>query len=305
MDTLKKTIPSTRHLVSLAGHDFDLPERFEYHLKDRHYILKFHFRRFQGEAPKKGDRRFRIGDQVHPVKLDRKGIRAEVFKMGEQAEPASQSDVYEVHGMIDLEYFPTDTKTLIINSPGYESDLHGTDKNFLKIGRLLKKEKCGSLVMYQHTGLWNLLDNLSLALEAIASDLEDVIEFCSKSSYSIAKSITPKLCLSGFSMGGGAAAVAGGKNNTVQKMLLIAPSPEKRADLVIRWLSQYRGELYFVHGQMDGVIPLVYTKNFIQAAKKARKIDLVTLKKCDHRFTGEKLQKEFIDSYLRVFAADS
>lgn len=305
MRTIKITIPSAKHLVSLAGNDYDLPANFIYHLKDRGNLFKFRFKKYDGKIPPNGEENFRVGDRIHGVRLNPDSIQGRNLKAATKADPDIRSDIYEVSSSIDLEYFPTDTRKIIINSAGYEGNLHGIKNNFLKIGRLMGKEKCGSFVIYQHTGFWNLLDNALLALESISSDLQDVIDFCNQNSFKISKSGKPKLYLSGFSMGGGAAAITGAKNPDVEKMLLIAPSPEKREDLIVKWLGEYRGEIYFVHGQRDGIISWLNSKNFAKAAKKAKKVELVTIKNCDHRFTGEDFQKEFIQSYSRVFANDN
>lgn len=304
MNTIKKTLPSSKHLVSLAGHNFILPEKFEYHLKDRGQLYKFKFKKHEGYVPPKGHLNFKVGDRVYPVRLNPDFIQGGNFKLTKKKGSTPETEVYEVSGMIELEYFRSRFHKIIINSPGYDSGLHGYDDNFLRIGESLKKEKCGSFILYQHTGFWVLLNDLLLALESIASDLQDVIDYCLQNSFKICLSRDPKLYLSGFSMGGGATAIVGGRNHRVKKMLLIAPSPEKREDLVVQWLKKYRGEVYFVHGRMDGLIPLKYSKMFAQAAGKAKKVELVTLKKCNHRFTGKISQKEFILAYSRVFAAD-
>ena len=228
MNTIKKTLPSSKHLVSLAGHNFILPEKFEYHLKDRGQLYKFKFKKHEGYVPPNGHLNFKVGDRVYPVRLNPDFIQGDLFEWTKKKGSTSETEVYEVSSTIELEYFRTRFHKMIINSPGYDSDLHGYDGIFLRIGELLKKEKSGSFILYQHTGFWVLLNDLLLALESIASDLQDVIDYCLQNSFKICLSRDPKLFLSGFSMGGGATAIAGGRNHRVKKMLLIAPSPEKR-----------------------------------------------------------------------------
>ena len=302
MKTIKRVIPSSKHLVSLAGNRFILPESFEYHLKDREFLHKFNFRKHKGHVPPNGDHNFRVGDQVYPILLNPDFIHEESFDKSKRKEPGRSECIYEVSGWIQIEYFTTSYNRIIINSQGYIGNLHGQDNNFLRIGEMLKKGKCGSFVMYQHTGLWNLLGDIRYSLESISSDLQDVIDYCFQNSFKICFYYDPQLYLSGYSMGAGATAITGGKDPRVKKMLLIAPSPEKRETLVKKWLGQYEGEVYFVHGKSDEVIPYRYSRIFSKAAVKAKKVDLLQILECGHDFAGDKLQKEFLNSYRRVFA---
>lgn len=301
MDTLKKTLSSYRHLVSLGGHDFQVPDQFDYHLKDRNELYKFHFLRFKGAAPARGDRRFRLGKEVPPVRLKAEGIQKKSSPPAGGADPAG--DLFEVWGEIAVEYFPTETQRILVHSPGEEGGVQGINGHFMNIGRILKQDGCGSLVSHRHSGMAQLLGDGRLTLEAMVSDLQDVLDFCIKTAFSMCKSISPQWYLSGFSRGGAAAAVAGSTNRQVEKMLLISPFADKRIDLVLQALAQYRGELHITHGQMDEVVPIVYSKNCIQAARKAKKADLVAVQKCGHRFANPELQQEFIHAFQRVFAA--
>lgn len=300
METTKKTISTSCQLVSLAEHDFDLPDQFAYKLNDGRETFKFQFNRYAGLPPAQKDPRLRVGEGVPAVRLQAAGIQPGGASSGHQPPPSG--GLYEVRGEIPIEYFDTDTKAIILHSPGEEGGLMGINNHFTTVGRLMKQEGAASFLSYRHSGFWKLLGNPLLSVESMAADIQDVLNFCTKTAFSICKSISPKWNLSGFSLGGASAAVAGGKNVQVEKMLLIAPSPEKRIDLVLQWVSQYRGELHILHGLMDEVVPVIYSKNCIQAARKAKTTDLVSIKKCGHRFPGSDLQNQFVESFRRVFA---
>ena len=94
----------------------------------------------------------------------------------------------------------------------------------------------------------------------------------------------------------------GGRDPRVQRMLLIAPSPEHREDLVKQSLEQFEGELYLLHGKGDEIIPYRYSRMFSKAATRAKKVDLVQLIDCGHAFAGEEFQRAFRDAYRKAFS---
>lgn len=301
MGTTRKTISSSKHLVTLAGHDFTLPDQFEYLLRDREQTFTFQFRRFRGVIPPSKASNFRVGSCVLPVRLKREGIRESDSAQRSETLLERGREVYEVHGWIPIEFFITGYKRLIINSQGYRGSPRGEQDEFLRIGEMMLDNKCGSFVMYQHTGLWMLLDDPALTLEALSSDLRDVIDFCYANSIKICFTHRPELYLSGYSMGAGAAAVTAGEVPRVKRMLLIAPSPETREDLVVKSLERFEGELYLLHGKSDEIIPYRYSRMFSKAASRAKKVDLVQLIDCGHAFSGYKFQKAIQDTYRKAF----
>lgn len=301
MGTHHKTIESSKHWVSLDGHDFDLADEFEYHLQDREQSYIFQFKRYYWEEPRPGDRRLRVAGRIHPVRLKKEGIKDYDLLRTGNGHPGSNRMIFTVQGRMPIEYFITGYKRLIINSQGYREDPRGGHNQFLRIGELLNENRCGSFIMYQHTGLWILLDDPSLTLEALSSDLKDVIAFCLEESFQICFTREPEIYLSGYSMGAGAAAVTGGCDRRVTRMLLIAPSPENREELVVQCLEPFEGELYFLHGKSDEIIPYRYSRMFSKAATRAKTVDLVQLKGCGHDFAGEKFQQAFRDAYLKAF----
>lgn len=301
MGTFEATIESSKHWVSLDGHDFDLPDHFDYHLQDREQSYVFHFKRYFASAPEPGDRRLRVGGRVHPVRLQREKIQDYVSLRTGNGPPGPAKMIFTVHSRIPIEFFITGYKRLIINSQGYRETPRGGHNQFLRIGEMMVDKRCGSFIMYQHTGLWLLLDQPELALESISSDLKDVMAWSLENSLRICFTREPEIYLSGFSMGAGAAAITGGPDRRVTRMLLIAPSPEHREDLVAESLEQFQGELYFLHGKGDEVIPYRYSRKFSKVAVRARSVDLVQVKECGHFFTGENFQRAFREAYLKAF----
>jgi alpha/beta superfamily hydrolase len=189
-------------------------------------------------------------------------------------------------------------RAIIINIPGYRGDVDGYNNKYVTLADYLV-DKGFAVVRMPNV---DRAPGLAYT-RGLLHDVYAVIKWVKEYSQTLTGTDANQIHLMGFSAGGYAAAMVAGEYPSVTKVLLMEPSisPTLLMPLSALALAKFTGEAYVVIGDHNGVGPeagAAYCDRFVHA----KCTQLVTIKNCDHQFTGERNGKILANAPLWAFA---
>jgi dienelactone hydrolase len=198
---------------------------------------------------------------------------------------------------IPLTVYCSHSSVVLINSPGLGVSKEGESNRFKKIATRIQRANLSSVICYQ-SSLGDFAFK-KVTMEALLLDnLKAVIDYALSEAHSICGFDAPEIFLAGHSAGASTSAAIAFEYPQVSRMLLVAPSADIEPELLRRSLSKFSGELYIVSGDKDYVINPEAVRTFAKWATKAKTKKIVTVKDCDHNFTGQRNRRLLTAAYM-------
>ena len=191
---------------------------------------------------------------------------------------------------------------IIINLPGYKSELDGYNGKYRKIGAMLSEKKIGACIQMPNN-LHTYHRNESLFLE----DLRAVITYAKRETWEMCWKPSARIYLAGVSAGAIAVSTVASEYEEVEKILLVAPSLTSRSDhndLIKRGIGDFKGEVSITVGETDMVTGILAAHNYYEFALRAKVRRFVPIPSCDHQFSGTRNGQILCNAYLWAFAGE-
>ena len=211
---------------------------------------------------------------------------------------------------VPITAYPTDSRVIIVNSPGSGEQKDGRSDRWMKLGFHLQGRGTATLVTYNaprpdgqvqldwepysYQGVgWNQLLVESLAY-AIDWSLEHALELCG--------SQTPDMYLAGFSSGGSAVGAVAFRYPMVKGILLLS-TYDSVGDWFYEGVSQFPGDIHLAYGSEDKIAGfLAYVLQI--GAMAAASFTVMEVPDCDHRFSGAVNSQVLVKAFDWAFQGD-
>ncbi len=191
-------------------------------------------------------------------------------------------------------------RTVIINYPGYNGDIHGYNGKYDAISRHMCMRGIGAFVQMPNT-----LQKNEEYQDSVIADLEAVCEYVLQNASHMCATSEPTLYLMGVSAGASAVAAVASKYAHVKRILLIAPSKSARYTLIKHRISSFTGEVYIAIGANDSVVGPDAGREYSALARQSSKLTHILIPECDHQFRGRRNGMIFSKAPLWAFAGDT
>lgn len=211
---------------------------------------------------------------------------------------------------VPLTAYPTDSKIIIVNSPGSGELKDGRHDRWVKLARHFQERQLATFVTYNaprpdgqvqlpwepysHKGAsWNGL---------LMESLSHAVEFSLKHAPALCGTDSPSLFLSGFSSGASAVGAVAFQYPQVQRILLLS-AYDSVGDLFYDGFSQFTGEIFMAYGsqdQMAGFLAHVLRMGPLAANSfRAKQVP-----DCNHRFSGATNSQVLVKAFYWAFNGD-
>ncbi len=208
---------------------------------------------------------------------------------------------------IPVTAYPTDSKVIIVNSPGSGELKDGRDQRWKKLGLHLQETELATMVTYNaprpdfktqlewepysYEGVsWN-----KLLIESLAH----TIEWALGNSVRLCGSAYPKVFVAGFSSGGSAVGAVAHRYPSVERILLLS-TYDSVGDPFYEGVFAFTGDIYLAYGGEDQ--PAGMLAQVIQmGALAAKSFQAREVPNCGHRFDGEANTKLLTQAFHWAF----
>ncbi len=200
---------------------------------------------------------------------------------------------------IKVAIHPHKNGIIVVNYPGLNEDLDGPDNRYIKQANQIQKRSIGTFVRIGNSRIYRLPYPQSMI-----DNLKYLLDYCLSNGKQLSGNSNPKLYLKGFSAGASTIATILPNYSQIEKILLIAPSEDAGIQEMRTGLKQFKGEVYITVGDKDKTVGPNAGSFLYSSASSAKIRKLVTIKNCDHNFTGETNSKIFDKATFWAFAGD-
>ena len=175
--------------------------------------------------------------------------------------------------------FPKTSPVIVVNIPGYNSDMYGYDSLYLNMSHILLKRQNASVILADNKHLRGY-DNQKILLEKGRAILDYVIDHAEE----ISGSPNPSIYLIGTSAGGSCAAALAWEYPLVRRILLINPSGDIPESTMRNSLSRFSGRVIIANGRCDFYIGPQSGYYLGAMASNAQSIRYLSLPDTEHSF---------------------
>ena len=211
---------------------------------------------------------------------------------------------------VPISAYPTDSHTIIVNSPGSGELKDGRRDRWMTLARHLQERGLGTMVTYNaprpdgqvqlpwepysHQGVsWNQL---------LVESLAHVVEYSLEHSTELCGTASPTVYLSGFSSGGSAVGAVAFRYREIKRILLLS-TYDSVGDWFYEGIMQFTGDIYLAHGSKDPMAGfLAYVMRIGPMA--AHSLHIRQVPECDHRFSGATNSKVLSKAFYWAFHGD-
>lgn len=174
---------------------------------------------------------------------------------------------------------PNLSRRIVVNVPGYNGVIDGYAEKYKILAHYMQSQQLAAVV---RTGNY-----LGRGYPADIN-LNATLQYVEERAWEICGETNPQTLLMGFSAGASAIAAEAYEHPQVTTILLFAPSEDMPMNRLKSGLEKFKGDVYIVVGEDDGVVGSQAGKIFYDLATGARHRELFLIPECDHQFRGEK-----------------
>ena len=212
--------------------------------------------------------------------------------------------------VVPISAYPTNSRIIIVNSPGSGELKDGREERWMKLARHLQEQQIATMVTYNaprpdwqvqlpwepysHQGVsWNQL---------LVESLAHVVEFSLERAPELCGTESPTLYLSGFSSGGSAVGAVAFRYHQIKRILLLS-TYDSVGDDFYTGVEQFTGDIYLAYGSQDPTAGLLaYVMQ--SGPMAARSLHIRQVPDCDHRFSGATNSKILTKAFYWAFQDD-